>query len=754
MAQIKKKFLAPNAIDGSKLQFSNDEAFRVKSSSGQDVEVFKLDSSNLLQFLAMPRVGSDPSNGNEVTRKSYVDAQILAEAAARVQADAAEAAAREAAIASEAAAREAADDALNAAIDQEVSDRQAAISAEQSARQTADADIQSQIDALDTGNAASLAQEISDRQAGDALLQSNLDAEEAARETADSVLDGKINTEKGRIDAILLASDADKDSFAEIVQLINSVDTENDSAFGSYVLSNNAALAQEVSDRQAGDSAEQAAREAADSAEQSARQSADSALGVRIDGVQSDLSDEASARAAADSSLQAGINQEVSDLQAAISAEQSRARGAESDLQDAIDVEAAVRQSAVSGEENARMAADSGIQSELDSTQAGAGLGVDGSYTAPVGSAHLGSASSLKDADSKLDAAIVAESNARQTAVSNLEQGLADLDAAMSQGFDDAQAYTDSKVAALIDGAPALLDTLNELAAAIGDDENFASNILTAVGNEATARANADTAEAQARTAADESIQAALNQEIANRVSADAAEQSAREAADAAESAARIAELPRHAKVRKTLTSTDISNGYVDIDHVALDSACHVFIDRLACHENDDYSLSAVSGKTRVTFSDSFKNSEEGPGAGDLFRCGYMYKNGDQPAVLPPGGGGGGGAGGGAGGGTAAPAPEFFVAGRTADGSYIGSAVRSFSGPFTSPDYLIVLMWNGQETAFTSTTDNDANWMIPASMLPPVYSMTPEMVTGFRVKSIATGAVLAERTRQPDGSYA
>ena len=43
-----------------------------------------------------------------------------------------------------------------------------------------------------------------------------------------------LNTEKDRIDAILLSSDADKDSFAEIVTLINSVDTSNDSAFASH----------------------------------------------------------------------------------------------------------------------------------------------------------------------------------------------------------------------------------------------------------------------------------------------------------------------------------------------------------------------------------------------------------------------------------------------------------------------------------------------------------------------------------------
>lgn len=694
MAQIKKKFLASNAVDGSKVQFMNNEAFRAKSSSGVDVEVFKLDSSNIFQFLQMPRIGSDPSNGNDISRKSYVDAQVLAEAAARVQADSAEQAAREAAdsalsarldvvegsgagsiakalqdakdytdseVSAEQSARESADSALDARLDvlegigegsvakaeqdaKDYADQE--VLTEKNRAEAAEADLQDQIDAMDTGNAAALAQEISDRQAGDANLQSQVDAE------------------KARIDAILLASDADKDSFAEIVNLINSVDTTNDNAFASYVLSNNAALAQEVSDREAGDdaldarldviegsgegsvakalvdakaytdsevSAEETRALAAEGvlqdnidAEQAAREAADSALDGRLDILEGADSVEGSV-AKAEKDAKDYTDQEVLS-------EKNRAEAAESDLQDAIDAEIAARQAAVSGEEAARMAADSGIQSELDATQVGAGLGVDGGYTAPVGSAHLGSAVSLKDADSKLDAAIVAESNARQTAISNVEQSISDLDAAMTQGFDDAQAYTDSKVAALIDNAPALLDTLNELAAAIGDDENFASNIMTSIANETSARQAADTAEAQARSAADNTLQDNIDAEESARIAAVSAEQSAREAADAAESAARTAELPRHAKVRKTLTSTDISNGYVDLDHVVLGSSTHVFIDRLACHETDDYTLSTVSGKTRVTFSESFKTSEEGPGEGDLFRCGYMYKNGDQPA--------------------------------------------------------------------------------------------------------------------------
>ena len=55
-------------------------------------------------------------------------------------------------------------------------------------------------------------------------------------ETETGSLNNKIDVEKGRIDAILLSAEADKDSFAEIVGLINSVDTENDQAFANYVL--------------------------------------------------------------------------------------------------------------------------------------------------------------------------------------------------------------------------------------------------------------------------------------------------------------------------------------------------------------------------------------------------------------------------------------------------------------------------------------------------------------------------------------
>jgi len=186
MSQIKKKFIADNAIDGSKIQLLNGQAVRAVNSLGVDRDLFYFTNSNEFRLVEMPRLSIDPITTDDLTRKGYVDMAVAQ---------------------------------LQTSLSQEVSDRQTAIAAEQSARIAADADLQSQV-----------------------------------------------NVEKGRIDAILSASDADKDSFAEIVALINSVDTANDSAFASYVLSNNAALAQEVSDRLAGDTTEASARQAADTA--------------------------------------------------------------------------------------------------------------------------------------------------------------------------------------------------------------------------------------------------------------------------------------------------------------------------------------------------------------------------------------------------------------------------------------------------------------------------------------------------------
>ena len=60
----------------------------------------------------------------------------------------------------------------------------------------------------------------------------------------------------------------------------------------------------------------------------------------------------------------------------------------------------------LSVEISARTAGDSALQSELDDTQSGAGLDPDGGYTANGSANYISAATSLKDADNKLDAAL------------------------------------------------------------------------------------------------------------------------------------------------------------------------------------------------------------------------------------------------------------------------------------------------------------------------------------------------------------
>lgn len=155
--------------------------------------------------------------------------------------------------------------------------------------------------------------------------------------------------------------------------------------------------------------------------------------------------------------------------------------------------------------------------------------------------------------------------------VSNRTQG--DINAIAS-----ANSYTDTKIAALVDAAPALLDTLNELAAALGDDPNFATSIANSVAAVQTAveaeeiRALAAEADLAADIAAEvdarlqlaeqnaiylNNLDNALEQETADRTAADGvlqsnidAEEAARIAGDAAEATARTAAISAEATLR------------------------------------------------------------------------------------------------------------------------------------------------------------------------------------------------------------
>jgi len=200
------------------------------------------------------------------------------------------------------------------------SDLERVIFAEQTRAQAAEASLRSDMEQGSTYLQAQVSAEETRAIGEEQRIKGKVDQEIQNRQGAvseervraqgeESRIESKVDVEKARIDAILLASDADKDSFAEIVALINSVDTTNDQAFASYVLSNDAALALETQNRQ----------------------SYDSALSQTI-------SNEIVRAQNNESRIEELVNQEVSARQAAVSAEQSRAMAAESALDARLDI--------------------------------------------------------------------------------------------------------------------------------------------------------------------------------------------------------------------------------------------------------------------------------------------------------------------------------------------------------------------------------------------------------------------------------
>jgi hypothetical protein len=299
-------------------------------------------------------------------------------------------------------------------------------------------------------------------------------------------------------------------------------------ALNTAIAALQAALTQEATDR-----------DVADQAEIAARISAINALQASLD--------------AAIAAQTAALAQEVSDRAAAVAAEAVL-------RVDGDAVTAATASDQLATETTARLAGDAAqttrsdaIQAELDRSQAGAGLNVDGTYTAPENTTTLGDSVSLKDAAVKLDAALAVEAATRMGQVAGLASALAnetqlreDGDATLAAQL---RAYIDGKigddevqdqaeVAARIAADAALQAELDQTQAAIGLDTqgriipisgtNYLNEVTTVFGGAFVLDAqikrvdDAVVAEVAARTTANDTLQAALDAEKANREAKDA----------------------------------------------------------------------------------------------------------------------------------------------------------------------------------------------------------------------------------------
>lgn len=83
MAQIQKKFIANNAVDGTKIQLLNAQAFNALNASASPTEIFNFNASNNLEFDVQIDANSNaiinlatPTNPGDAVNKSYADSLV------------------------------------------------------------------------------------------------------------------------------------------------------------------------------------------------------------------------------------------------------------------------------------------------------------------------------------------------------------------------------------------------------------------------------------------------------------------------------------------------------------------------------------------------------------------------------------------------------------------------------------------------------------------------------------------------------
>lgn len=779
MSQIKKKYIADKAIDGSKILLLNNDALKALNASGVEQSILKFNSSDALEFSVLPEFSADPVNGNQLTRKAYVDSKVSTEKSRAESAEsllsgrldvvegsdttegsirkalkdakaytdqevAAEESARMAAVSAEQARAEGEEERIEGKVDQEISDRQAAISQEASARQAAvsaeesramaaESALDARLDIIEgadnvsgsvskalkdakayadqkisdlVGGAPQILdtlKELSDALGGDANFASSIASQLSGLDGRLDVIEGDQNTSgsiaKALKDAKAYTDSKFQESSANLAEQIAQeildrqadVDAEEARAIGEEARIEGK-VDQEISDRQAAVSAEQSRAEAAEqaldgrldilegpdsqagsvakalkdakaytdsevSSERSRAESAEQALDGRLDiieGPESQAGSIAKALKDAKDYTDSKVAQEVSDREDAIAAEQSARENADSALDARLDViegpDSQVGSIAkalkdakeytdaeVAAEAELREMLDNSVSNRLDIIEDETGS-VSGSMYKYFLDGKAYTDQEVASEESARQAAISAEQTARQNADNALDARLDVLEGAdnvvgsVAKAEKDSKAYTDQKIADLVNGAPAVLDTLKELADALGSDPNFASTIA---GQISGLDSRLDVVEGDENTAG--SIAKALKdakaytdsemaQEVSDRNAAIAVEQSRAEAAEMAlDGRVDALEAVAHRKAKFVLSSGDISNGYIELPMEAISGSEMVFVGPLFVYEGDEYSVSVVGGKTRITFMGELASGgNTSVASGDVIYVRYM----------------------------------------------------------------------------------------------------------------------------------
>ena len=121
-------------------------------------------------------------------------------------------------------------------------------------------------------------------------------------------------------------------------------------------------------------------------------------------------------------------------------------------------------------------ATDTEVTTAADEAEAAANTYTDGEISTLEGSLQTYADTAESDAVTSSNG----YTDGRETAITTAYQAYADT--AESDAVATANTYTDNSVAALVDAAPETLNTLNELAAALGDNPDVITNLTTSIG--------------------------------------------------------------------------------------------------------------------------------------------------------------------------------------------------------------------------------------------------------------------------------
>jgi hypothetical protein len=352
------------------------------------------------------------------------------------------------------------------------------------ARQTLQSDVDGNESDFDTA-AAALQTDVdgneSDFDTALAALQADVDGNESDADTAIAAVASDLSDYETSNDAALVALQADVDgnesdadtAIAAVASDLSDYETDNDAALAALqadVDGNESDFDTALAALQADVDQNEADADAAFIASAAANAQARAAIQADVDQNESDADAafiaSAAANAQARAAIQADVDQNESDADTAIAAVASDL----SDYETSNDAAVAALQADVDGNESDFDTALAALQSDVD--------GNESDFDAALATVQADVDQNETDSDASHTTATTDRAAIRSEMSTAIAQEVSDRDAAITAAVDG-----------LVDGAPELLDTLNELAAAIGDDENFATTMTTALGSATTDRA-------------------------------------------------------------------------------------------------------------------------------------------------------------------------------------------------------------------------------------------------------------------------